>query len=188
MATAAESTDPFAPRQEALEDVDSVPVFTAEDEQRERQSLTEEERRRIPADLCGVGTGLAISSAMETSDDSSAIRCNFWTPASHEQQRQQRPPPTAEFERSMNLLNAELGAIPEQEKEGYLLAMLHCPDRVFGGWREELILEMQEEGTFDAKVSLYMYSSICLCDILIRADKRICSYLNSVRKHLTMHL
>ena len=140
-----------------MEDVNSVPVFTDEDEQRERQSLTEEERKRIAADLCGIGTGMAgltVSSAMETSDDSNAIRSNFWTPASYEHQLQQRPPPRAEFERSMNLLNAELGAIPEQEKEGYLLAMLHCPDRVFGGWREELILEMQEEGTFDAKVSL----------------------------------
>ena len=144
-----------------MEDVNSVPVFTDEDEQRERQSLTEEERRRIAADLCGVGTGmagLAISSATETSNGSSAIRGDFLTPASREQQLQHRPTTTtAEFERNMNLLNAELSAIPEEEKEGYLLAMLQCPDQVFGGWRGEVIFEMQDQGMFDAKVSLYMH-------------------------------
>ena len=139
MAAAAKSADPFAPL-EALEDVNSVPLFTAEDEQRERQSLTEEERKRIAADLCGIGTGMAgltISSSQ----------------------------PTAEIERGMNLLNAELGAIPDQEKEAYLLAMLQCPDQVFGGWRGEVILEMQGEGMFNAKVCLYTYSSIRMCDI-----------------------
>lgn len=159
--------------QEAMEDANSVPVFTAEDEQRERQSLTEEERRRIAADLYGVETGMAsltVSSAAETSsNDSSAFRSNFWNPASQEQQLQQRQTtPTAEFESNMNLLNTELGAIPGQEKEAYLLAMLQCPDQVFGGWRGEVISEMQESGTFDAKVSTCKAYSLILrmCDIL----------------------
>ena len=158
MAAATKTADISTPTLGALEDVTgSVPVFSAEDEQRERQSLTEEERKRIAADLCGIGTdmaGLRISSVMETSGGGSAIRSEL----------QQRPP-TAEFERNMNLLNVELGAIPDQEKEAYLLAMLKCPDQVFGGWRGEVISEMQEEGMFDAKVSKVIF---CSCLMLLQ--------------------
>ena len=45
----------------------------------------------------------------------------------------------------MNLLNAAIDAIPHDEKEAYLLAMLHCPDQVFGGWRGEVMVELEQQ-------------------------------------------
>ena len=45
----------------------------------------------------------------------------------------------------MNLLNATLDAISHEEKEAYLLALLQCPDQVFGGWRGEVVVEMQQQ-------------------------------------------
>jgi len=156
--TAAAAPSPFAAGQdeEVMEDAFSVPAFTPEDEERERQSLTEDERRKIVADLCGLAddmAGLRVSNTARSGG--SAVDTN---PSSPSQQPTLRTP--AELERNMNLLNAELDGIPHHQKEAYLLALLQCPDQVFGGWRGEVIVEMQQQhqqdGTgrgkvFDAK-------------------------------------
>ena len=159
---------PFAPPPEVVEDAYSVPAFSPEDEQRERQSLTEEERRRITADLCGLADGMAGLRVSTASGAEMAVggACNTIREAA----ATLRTP--AEIERDMNVLNVELDAIPHDEKEAHLLALLHCPDQVFGGWRGEVIVEMQQQegpggrGTvFDAKVSVVMGDEFCvLCD------------------------
>ena len=146
----------------------SVSAFSPEDEQRERQSLTEEERRRIIVDLCGLADGMAGLRVSTAGGAKRAVdgACN----TSGEAAATLRTP--AEIERDMNVLNVELDAIPHDEKEAYLLALIHCPDQLFGQWRGEVIVEMQQQegaggrGTvFDAKVSVVMGDGFCvLCD------------------------
>ena len=146
------------------DDAEEVPKFTPEEEMREKQSLTVEERKKIIADLCGLADGMAglrvSTTATASASSVSSASSNKLPPFPAAEQK----PPTLrtsdEIERDMNLLNAAIDAIPHDEKEAYLLAMLHCPDQVFGGWWGEVMVEMQQqEGAggrgkvFDAKVS-----------------------------------
>ena len=141
-----------------MEDAFSVPAFTPEEEERERQSLTEDERRKIVADLCGLADDMAGLRVSNTARSGGAV--DTANPSSPSQQPTLRT--QVKLARDMALLNAELDAIPHQEKEAYLLALLQCPDQVFGGWRDEVIVEMQQHHqqdgagrgkVFDAKVS-----------------------------------
>ena len=145
-------------------DAEEVPKFTAEEEMREKQSLTVEERKQIVADLCGLADGMAglrVSNARTATASASSAGSNGNYVSPSPVAAEQHPPPLRtpdEIERGMNLLNAAIDAIPHDEKEAYLLAMLHCPDQVFGGWRGEVMVEMQQQGKdFDAKVSVLLF-------------------------------
>ena len=171
--SSAAAPSPFAPPPEVVEDAYSVPAFSPEDEQRERQSLTEEERRRIVADLCGLADGMAGLRVSTAGGAKMAVdgACNTKSEAAADKETLRTP---EEIERDMNLLNAELDAIPQDEKEAYLLALLQCPHQLFGGWRGEVIVEMQQQegaggrGTvFDAKVSFEEEFSVSLCVVVL---------------------
>ena len=147
------------------DDAEEVPKFTPEEEMREKQSLTAEERKKIIADLCGLAddmAGLRVSDTATASASSASSNKLPPSPAAEQKPPTLRTPD--EIERDMNLLNAAIDAIPYDEKEAYLLAMLHCPDQVFGGWWGEVMVEMQQqEGVggrgkvFDAEVSVLLF-------------------------------
>ena len=58
---------------------EEVPKFTPEEEMREKQSLTAEERRKIVADLCGLADGMAglrVSNARTATASASGASSN----------------------------------------------------------------------------------------------------------------
>ena len=150
------------------ENVFTIPPFTAEQELREKASLTADERRSIMVDVFGLGhalSGFALvgdgSNATRSRNDEVDVRqhmqnANTLEPAhdctgmaangggSHQASE-------ASLQAHTERITSAINQIPENEKEAYLMALLQCPDQIFSGWRKDTFLEkISENSTIDA--------------------------------------
>ena len=104
----------------------NAPIFTNEDVKLERDSLTEEERKKIEEDLYG---SPVVSSSSSSSTSTTSTSTN--TESNKNDQQEQA---------SLILFNKELERIPINKKKEYLEAMDKCPEVV----QKEVDGELQE--------------------------------------------
>ena len=149
------------PPQEALAE---VPAFTPQDEQRELDSLTLQERMELQSDLLGITTGVsslavASSAAVGNISDMDSLAAatagqNFNVAVSSDEQPNQGN--SAGWATTLSRLEQEMAALPIRQTESYRRAQHQCPDEV-SDRRKMAFVEYDNGSVAEAAARLALY-------------------------------
>ena len=157
------------PPQEALAE---VPAFTPQDEQRELDSLTLQERMELQSDLLGITTGVsslavASSAAVGTISDMGSLATgivqrsleatagqDFNVAMSTNEQPNQGN--SAGWATTLSRLEQEMAALPIRQTESYRRAQHQCPDEV-SDRRKMAFVEYDNGSVAEAAARLALY-------------------------------